>query len=99
MKETKYYCDKCNKEIGIAGTQDEKSIDVNLTICFPEKEYSDYSKKVYSTFTLCNDCAEKHGVKRAKKLLKDTNNSKSDFDNLRQKMIEIFELLNINIEF
>jgi hypothetical protein len=58
MVETKYYCDKCKKEV--TGKR-EGCLKVEIAFAFPEMYYFTTSQK--KEFLLCNDCLAKLSIK------------------------------------
>ncbi len=61
MKQEKYFCDKCNKEI--THTRDTCA-NIELKLKFPEKYYAGYRNDACRVLELCWECIEKIGLKK-----------------------------------
>lgn len=56
MKQEKYFCDKCNKEIT---NMRDTCIKVEIIMRFPDKYYKSYRNEAVKSAELCWECAEK----------------------------------------
>ena len=61
MKQEKYFCDKCGKEI--TNTRDTCA-SVELRLKFPDKYYETYRQEAWKNLELCWECIEKIGLKK-----------------------------------
>lgn len=61
MKEEKYFCDKCKKEVT---HERDTCINVRIELRFPDRYYSSYRHESVKSLELCWDCAKNIGLKK-----------------------------------
>lgn len=61
MKQEKYFCDKCGKEIT---NKRDTCANIEIRLKFPEKYYGAYRNEAWENLELCWECIEKFGFKK-----------------------------------
>lgn len=91
MKEEKYYCDKCKKEVS---NNQDTCLKVVIKIKYPEKYYaSNYWSEKEKEFLLCYDCCKIIGIKPINKEME----KKQEVPDIKEKLYEI--LCDLGVKF
>lgn len=88
MKQEKYFCDKCGKEVT---NNRDTCANIELRLKFPEKYYETYRQEAYKYLELCWECIEKLGLKKIEEKEK-----KQQVPDIGEKLYEILCDLGVN---